>query len=133
MLVNDDEKVKELIKKVDKLGWIEKIKGQPYMHLADVEKTLSAILDEMWMTRINLWVKEKEETDKVNEAMKVMGMKMWTKEYITIDGKKFKVPRCTYCGKGMKPAEDKIAGRITGYLWNCDCPKFPKNIVVSIG
>lgn len=53
-------KVIDIIKKVDKLGWIQKKNGEPFMHLADVEKTIIALFDGFEMKRIDQWVKDKE-------------------------------------------------------------------------
>jgi hypothetical protein len=53
-------KVKDVIQKAKKLDWIIVFQGQPYMHIADVEKTIIALLDEKQMERMNKWVEEKE-------------------------------------------------------------------------
>jgi len=47
-----------------------------------------------------------------------------------------KTPRCVHCGNAMKnytPAEGRFKGQLQEYSWICDCPDFPKNIVVSVG
>jgi len=132
----NNEKIKKVIELADKLGWIQKIEGKPYMHLADVEKTLSVVLDEMWMAKMRLWVKDAEELGGISKSLKEMivkSMDMWTGEEIIIEGHKFKVPKCIYCRNGMKPVKDSIAGKVTGYTWTCDCPKFPKSMIISIG
>jgi len=45
-------------------------------------------------------------------------------------------PRCQYCYKAMKnytPTKGKFKGQVQKYSWVCDCPTFPKNIVISVG
>lgn len=47
-----------------------------------------------------------------------------------------KTPRCLHCGKAMKhyiPKKGKFKGQVQKYSWVCDCSKFPKNIVISVG
>jgi len=53
-------KVKDVIQKAKKLDWIAIFQGEPYMHIADVEKTIIALLDEKQMERMDKWVEEKE-------------------------------------------------------------------------
>ena len=45
-------------------------------------------------------------------------------------------PRCLHCGKAMRnyiAAEGEFKGQIQKHSWVCDCPEFPKNIVLSVG
>jgi hypothetical protein len=39
--------------------------------------------------------------------------------------------RCMWCGRKMHNVKDSITGKISPYLWKCDC--FSKNIVFSKG
>lgn len=39
------------------------------------------------------------------------------------------VPICA-CGREMKPTYDKIAKKVTGYLWTCECTP---GLILSIG
>jgi hypothetical protein len=46
------------------------------------------------------------------------------------------VPRCHYCGKTMlnyTATKGRFKGRVQRHEWVCDCPKYPKNIVMSVG
>ena len=55
------EKVTEVLKLADKLGWIGKrIKGQSYppMQLSEVEKCMLAMVDDFELERMRQWVKE---------------------------------------------------------------------------
>ncbi len=68
-----DKKIVDIIKKAHKLGWLQaNPKGYPLMQLSEVEKCILAVLDEDYMKKINLWVKETEEREKrlVLERMK---------------------------------------------------------------
>lgn len=42
-------------------------------------------------------------------------------------------PRCHHCGGAMRNAKDRTTGRISEYIWKCDCPDFPKDILLMIG
>lgn len=66
----------------------------------------------------------KYEKSKREEMLKEMRKKIFTK-----DGK----PKCFYCGKPMKNAKDSITGKMSKYLWKCDCPSYPKNMILSVG
>ena len=56
-----EDKLKSIIEKVAKLGWVQTTpEKEPYMHLADVEKTIIALFDEFEMYRIDKWVLEAE-------------------------------------------------------------------------
>ena len=59
-------------------------------------------------------------------------MKIFRDIFFMDDGK---TPRCHYCGKAMKNYVAK-KGKFKGvqkYSWVCDCPSFPKNIIISVG
>ena len=53
-----EEKLKDIIGKVSKLGWVQLVNEEPYMHLADVEKSIIAVFDDFEMSRINQWVED---------------------------------------------------------------------------
>lgn len=53
---------------------------------------------------------------------------LFTKKKIKIGKEVLQVPRCLFCGKGMKLKKPK-----TGYFWNCDCKDYPKNVELYIG
>lgn len=61
------EKLKMIIPKVAKLGWVQTVNSEPYMHLADVEKTIIALFDENEMQRIDEWVKYLPKPEKLPE------------------------------------------------------------------
>lgn len=58
---------------------------------------------------------------------------IYTNKHITINGKKFRVPRCAFCRKGMTATKDPIAKKTTGYVWKCTCKEWPKDLSVCIG
>lgn len=62
-----EEKLKMIIQKVSKLGWIQTINGEPYMHLADVEKTILALFDDFEMWRIDSWANAMPKPEKLPE------------------------------------------------------------------
>lgn len=64
-----EEKLKSIISKVAKLGWVQKFNNEPYMHLADVEKTIIALFDPTYMQTIDLWVNQAENRKEVPEEL----------------------------------------------------------------
>jgi transposase-like protein len=54
-------------------------------------------------------------------------MEMFRRIMFMDDGR----PRCHHCGRAMFNAEDRTTGKISEYAWKCDCPDFPKNIVIG--
>jgi len=45
-------------------------------------------------------------------------------------------PKCISCGKPMKnytPSKGKFKGQIQKYSFVCDCPKYPKHLVLGVG
>ena len=45
-------------------------------------------------------------------------------------------PRCMHCGKAMKnwtPEKGKFKGQLQSHCWYCDCPNYPKGIIMSVG
>jgi hypothetical protein len=40
-------------------------------------------------------------------------------------------PRCHYCGRAMFNIKDRATGKMSEYIWKCDCKDFPKNIVIG--
>lgn len=60
-----NEKIIDIITKVSKLGWVSKMGDNRYMGMADIEKMLTAIMDQNYMQRIDTWVLEAEKTDAV--------------------------------------------------------------------
>ena len=54
--------------------------------------------------------------------LKKLEKMLFTDQTITIDGNKFKVPRCQICKQPMTPTVDSISGKLTGYTWKCECP-----------
>lgn len=72
-----------------------------------------------------------ESRRKITEAdRKILRKMMFTDEYLTVGDKKFQIPRCHTCGKGMKPQVDRIAKKVTGYLWKCKCME---SFLMSVG
>lgn len=61
------DELKSIIPKVAKLGWVQTINTEPYMHLADVEKTIIALFDAFEMSRIDDWIKNIPEPEKLPE------------------------------------------------------------------
>jgi len=62
------EKLKMIIPKVAKLGWLQKLpNGEIVMNLADVEKTIIAIFDDFEMSRIDGWCKNIPTPEKLPE------------------------------------------------------------------
>ena len=61
------DKLKMIIPKVAKLGWVQTINTEPYMHLADVEKTIIALFDDFEMSRIDNWVKNIPKPERLPE------------------------------------------------------------------
>ena len=53
-----DEIIIKAIRGVDKLGWVQKINGEPFIHLADVEKIIFGLFDKDYGERINKWIKD---------------------------------------------------------------------------
>ena len=39
-------------------------------------------------------------------------------------------PKCENCGRPLKPKWDKVAKKMTGYLWSCKCSP---RLVICIG
>lgn len=67
------DKLKSIVGKVAKLGWVQlSPDGEPIMHLADVEKTILALLDESDMSRIDVWVEEAEKSGNTISKLKEM-------------------------------------------------------------
>jgi len=47
-----------------------------------------------------------------------------------------KTPRCLGCGRAMKnyiPTTGKLRGQLQENSWFCDCKKFPRGLILSIG
>ena len=42
-------------------------------------------------------------------------------------------PRCQHCGKPMFNVKDRTTGKISKYNWQCDCPDFPKHLILCVG
>jgi len=45
-------------------------------------------------------------------------------------------PRCIFCGNAMTnwvPAGGRFEGMIQVHSWVCNCQKYPKNSVLSVG
>jgi len=42
-----------------------------------------------------------------------------------------KTPRCLVCGKAMHNVKDKRTGKMSKYLWRCEC--MPPNMILSVG
>jgi len=62
MTEKNDVKIKDIIGKADKLGWISPIrkgKSYPEMQLSEVEKCMFALLDNDYMKQIDRWIEEK--------------------------------------------------------------------------
>lgn len=57
-----NKQIIDIITKVTKLGWVSKMDDNRYMGMADIEKMLSAIMDENYMQRIDTWVLEAEKS-----------------------------------------------------------------------
>jgi len=67
------DKLKSIMGKIIKLGWVQlSPDGEPIMHLADVEKTILALLDEFEMSRIDTWVAEAERDGNIINKLKEM-------------------------------------------------------------
>ena len=68
-----DNKLKMIVGKVAKLGWLQlSPDGEPIMHLADVEKTIYALFDDFEMRRIDAWVEEAEKGGTATVKLKEM-------------------------------------------------------------
>lgn len=67
-----EEKLRSILGKVAKLGWIGKLNDDPYMHLADVEKSIIALFDPDYMLQIDLWVKEAENRKEVPKELPLL-------------------------------------------------------------
>ena len=78
------------------------------------------------LVRIEDSIKDSENRKIFKEMVerKLKGMMFMT------DGK---TPKCMYCGQPMKNQIDSITKKISQYLWACDCPGFPKSMIISIG
>lgn len=59
--------LKMIIPKVTKLGWIRTVNGEPYMHLADVEKTILALFDPHELARVSDWAASQPEMKQLPE------------------------------------------------------------------
>jgi len=55
-----DDKIKSIIGKVAKLGWVRKMDDNLFIQLEDVEKIIYGLLDEKYGYQIDVWVKESE-------------------------------------------------------------------------
>jgi len=42
-----------------------------------------------------------------------------------------KTPRCHHCGNAMHNVEDSRTGKLSKYLWRCEC--MPPDIILSVG
>ncbi len=80
-----------------------------------------------FLKKMALTSARKKITEADRETLRKM---MFTDEYLTVGDKKFQIPRCHTCGKGMKPQVDRIAKKVTGYLWQCPCMK---GFMMSVG
>jgi hypothetical protein len=68
-----DDKLKIIIGKVAKLGWLQlSPDGEPIMHLAAVEKTIYALFDDFEMRRIDKWVEDAEKGGTTIKELKEM-------------------------------------------------------------
>jgi len=65
MTETTNDKIRDIITKVSKLGWVSQMDGNRYMGMADIEKMLTAILDDTYMLRINDWVEQAERSGDV--------------------------------------------------------------------
>jgi hypothetical protein len=55
-------------------------------------------------------------------------MEMFRRIMFMADGR----PRCHHCGRVMFNVKDRTTGKMSEYEWKCDCPDFPKNIVIGV-
>ena len=69
MTQETNNKIKDIIGKVAKLGWVQKLNGEPYMHLADVEKSIIALFESDYMRNIDLWVNQAENRKEVPKEL----------------------------------------------------------------
>jgi len=97
--------------------------------MKELIKLWDKYLEETVAERTHEWLNE-DNTKTLREWKGDMdGFMRWLK----LEENKIKIipPICSMCNKPMKPVYDKIAKKITGYLWQCK--KCAPKLFLSIG